>query len=132
MFKIYTYIFSFFKLQHKSNLFYFLSDLRSTLVELCESSEFKPHIEWFDAQNSQASVVVAHDTRPSCAPLLDAFKAGVNLLNASLINYGVMSTPQLHYMVRCVNTNGSYGEPSEQGYFRKLTRAFFNVWSTVK
>ena len=129
------------KLQFKKcNLFFlivknliFLSDLRATLVELCESSEFKPHIEWFDAQNGrvQASVVVAHDTRPSCAPLLEAFKSGLTLLNGSLINYGVMSTPQLHYMVRCLNTNGSYGEPSEQGYFRKLTRAFFNVWSTV-
>lgn len=37
---------------------------------------------------------------------------------------GVLTTPQLHYMVRCVNTNNAYGQPSEQGYYEKLSSAF--------
>ena len=37
---------------------------------------------------------------------------------------GVLTTPQLHYMVRCLNTNNAYGQPSEQGYYEKLSSAF--------
>lgn len=77
------------------------------------------------------NIVVAHDTRPSCAALLEAFKTGVEVLGGLLVNYGLLSTPQLHYMVRCLNTNSSYGEPNEEGYFNKITKAFFNVWSMV-
>lgn len=101
------------------------------IKDLC-TTDFKAHIDSFEQQNaSKANVVVAHDTRPSCAPLLQAFKTGVEVLDGSLVNYGVLSTPQLHYMVRCLNTNNSYGEPTQDGYFKKLTRAFFNIWSTV-
>jgi phosphoacetylglucosamine mutase len=38
-----------------------------------------------------------------------------------------MTTPQLHYITRCINTEGtpqSYGEVSEQGYYEKLAAAF--------
>lgn len=105
------------------------SDLQKTLKELYE--EFKSKIDWLEREKRQARIVVAHDTRPSCTPLLAAFRSGVERLNGSLLNLGLMSTPQLHYVVRCLNTNGEYGEPTEHGYFRKITRAFFNVWSTV-
>ena len=37
---------------------------------------------------------------------------------------GVLTTPQLHYMVRCINTQGNYGQPTEEGYFDKLSFAF--------
>lgn len=33
----------------------------------------------------------------------------------------------LHYLVRCINTQGTsdaYGEPTEEGYYKKLTNAF--------
>ena len=74
---------------------------------------------------------MAHDTRASCALLLEAFKSGAELLNGVVANDGLLTTPQLHYMVRCLNTNGSYGEPNEEGYYNKISRAFFNVWSMV-
>ena len=46
-----------------------------------------------------------------------------------------MTTPQLHYVVRCKNTLGTqyeYGEPSEQGYYEKLGAAFKKVMKGVK
>ncbi|KAK3733804.1 hypothetical protein QZH41_009459 [Actinostola sp. cb2023] len=40
---------------------------------------------------------------------------------------GVLTTPQLHYMVRCHNTAGSYGEGTELGYYKKLSKAFLHL-----
>ncbi len=98
---------------------------------MCQN-ELKSSLDRFNASHSkQANLVVAHDTRPSCALLLDGFKTGAELLQANVVYYGLLTTPQLHYMVRCLNTNGEYGEPSELGYFNKISKAFFNVWSMV-
>jgi len=30
----------------------------------------------------------------------------------------------LHYIVRCINSRGAYGEPTEEGYYRKLGDAY--------
>ena len=106
------------------------SDLCATLKKLC-NADFKTFIDEFDFVNKKANVIVAHDTRPSCPLLLAAFKSGVNALNGSLVDYGLLSTPQLHYMVRCHNTNSAYGQPNEEGYFNKLSNAFINIWSMV-
>ena len=40
-----------------------------------------------------------------------------------------MSTPQLHYMVRCANTAGEYGEATEEGYYKKISKAFLHLRS---
>lgn len=77
------------------------------------------------------NVAVAHDTRPSCLPLLDAFRSGTEALKGNLVNYDLLSTPQLHYIVRCLNTNEKYGQPTENGYYAKLSQAFHNIWSLV-
>ncbi len=99
------------------------------------ANQLKSFIDEYDAKSSQgnykANVLVAHDTRPSCALLLDAFMQGVADLNGNLINYGLLTTPQLHYMVRCRNTNMKYGQANEEGYYKKLANAFNNIWSLV-
>jgi hypothetical protein len=38
-----------------------------------------------------------------------------------------MTTPQLHYAVRCYNDDGFYGHYTEAGYFDKLCTAFQNL-----
>ena len=38
-----------------------------------------------------------------------------------------MTTPQLHYAVRCYNDDGLYGHYTEAGYFEKLCTAFQNL-----
>lgn len=41
-----------------------------------------------------------------------------------MTDYGIVSTPQLHFFVTCQNTNNAYGQPNEEGYFTKLATAF--------
>ena len=48
---------------------------------------------------------------------------GIQTLGQAL-DYGVVSTPELHFFVTCQNTNKAYGEPTEEGYFSKLAKAF--------
>ncbi|KAM3584777.1 hypothetical protein VKS41_003581 [Umbelopsis sp. WA50703] len=74
-----------------------------------------------------ANVIYAYDTRPSCASLVKALEDGLNAAGAKPTNFGLKTTPQLHYLVRCINTAGtsdSYGEPTEEGYYVKLSEAF--------
>jgi len=102
------------------------NDLKSTLKEI-----FIDELKLADADVSKARVACAHDTRPSCGALVDAFESGVKALGALYTNYGLLSTPQLHYIVRCLNTNGAYGQPTEQGYFEKISKAFLNIWTRL-
>jgi len=49
------------------------------------------------------------------------------VLGVEYTDYGILTTPQLHYIVRCLNTANTqyaYGEPTEQGYYEKLSTAF--------
>ncbi|KAH7274443.1 Phosphoacetylglucosamine Mutase [Fusarium solani] len=72
-------------------------------------------------------VVYGRDTRPSghslVAALADAFEA----TSTEYTDYKILTTPQLHYLTRCINTEGTpkaYGEVSEAGYYKKLSEAF--------
>ena len=49
---------------------------------------------------------------------------GIEAAGGKVKDYGVVTTPQLHYFVVCENTKGAYGDPSNQGYFKKLAQAF--------
>ncbi|XP_065071481.1 phosphoacetylglucosamine mutase-like [Rhopilema esculentum] len=82
--------------------------------------------------NSPATVIVARDTRPSGNTLLLAFKEGVEAMGHTCRDFGLLTTPQLHYIVRCLNTNNEYGEPSEDGYYKKLSSAFKSLVSLAE
>lgn len=74
-----------------------------------------------------AVVVYAHDTRPSSPRLVKAIEAGLAAMGAEARNGGLLTTPQLHYLVKAYNTQGTndpYGEPTEEGYYKKLADAF--------
>jgi len=76
-------------------------------------------------KKSRALVIVGRDTRQSSPPLALAAIDGVGVLQpASVWSLGLVSTPQLHYIVRCHNTRGAYGRATIDGYFRKLTGAY--------
>lgn len=62
--------------------------------------------------------------RPSSPHLAQAVIDGVKALGGQFSDYGIVSTPQLHYFVACQNTDHAYGEPSEDGYYKKLATAF--------
>jgi len=63
-------------------------------------------------------------TRPSSEPLCRAVLDGVASAGGEVKSFGLVSTPLLHYLVVCHNTNGAYGQASEEGYFNKLSKAF--------
>jgi phosphoacetylglucosamine mutase len=65
--------------------------------------------------------------RPSCPHLVKCLELGLKVSGAQSTNFGLKTTPMLHYLVRCINTagtNDAYGEPTEEGYYKKLTSAF--------
>ncbi|XP_063078585.1 phosphoacetylglucosamine mutase isoform X2 [Engraulis encrasicolus] len=71
-----------------------------------------------------ATVFIGRDTRPSSESLAQAVKDGVAALGAHCQDFGLVTTPQLHYLVCCQNTQGSYGDISLDGYYKKLSTAF--------
>ncbi|KAJ3091658.1 Phosphoacetylglucosamine Mutase [Quaeritorhiza haematococci] len=79
-----------------------------------------------------AKVIVARDTRPSGPALVAALQDGVHALDGSITDYGLLSTPQLHYITCCLNTANTpdaYGEATESGYYDKLAAAFRKIVS---
>ena len=72
-------------------------------------------------------VVYGHDTRTSCPTLIASLEDGLACWKGKTISAGLVTTPQLHYLVRAINTKDGpnpYGEPSESGYYNKLAKAF--------
>ncbi|KAG5940171.1 hypothetical protein E4U53_007659 [Claviceps sorghi] len=77
--------------------------------------------------NSPGRVVYGRDTRPSGHTLAGALTAALNATATEYTDCRILTTPQLHYITRCVNTEGTpkaYGEPSEVGYYKKFADAF--------
>lgn len=74
-----------------------------------------------------AIVIYGHDTRPSCPALINALEAGLNVMEAEARSAGLVTTPQLHYLVKAFNTQNTtepYGIPTVQGYYQKLATAY--------
>lgn len=86
-------------------------------------------IKEYDIQNmnDRPEIVIGKDTRPSSPSLAKAVIDGVLAMGGKPIDYRIVTTPQLHYFVVCKNTHRAYGEPTEEGYYRKLTNAFKKV-----
>lgn len=69
-----------------------------------------------------AEVLLGRDTRPSGEVLLGAAKQGINAVIGSVaIDMGILTTPQLHWMVRCRNKGMS---ATECDYFTQLSSSF--------
>uniref|UniRef100_A0A087XW64 Phosphoacetylglucosamine mutase n=1 Tax=Poecilia formosa TaxID=48698 RepID=A0A087XW64_POEFO len=74
--------------------------------------------------SQEANVYVGKDTRSSSSSLSQAVLDGVKALGGHSKDYGLVTTPQMHYMVCCQNTRGKYGEATVEGYYCKLSQAF--------
>lgn len=82
-----------------------------------------------------ARIIFARDTRPSGPKLVQTLLDGLNAVGAEYTDYKMLTTPQLHYLTRCTNTEGtpqSYGEVSEKGYYEKLSEAFVRAMKGKK
>ncbi|XP_052043672.1 phosphoacetylglucosamine mutase [Apodemus sylvaticus] len=86
--------------------------------------------EAVDVQQN-AFVVLARDTRPSSKKLSQSVIDGVTVLGGQFYDYGLLTTPQLHYMVYCRNSGGRYGQATVEGYCQKLSKAFVELMKQV-
>ncbi|NXY45458.1 AGM1 mutase, partial [Ceuthmochares aereus] len=91
-------------------------ELQKTLNEICQKAAVNQH--------NDASVFIGRDTRPSSKKLSQSVIDGISILGGQYHDYGLVTTPQLHYMVCCQNTQGQYGKATLEGYYEKLSKAF--------
>ena len=78
-------------------------------------------------RENKARVIFARDTRASGPRLVSALLAALEASGTEYTDYKLLTTPQLHYLTRCLNTKDTpyeYGDPTEQGYYEKLATAF--------
>ncbi|KAI1261000.1 phosphoglucomutase/phosphomannomutase domain-containing protein [Xylariaceae sp. FL1019] len=80
--------------------------------------------------SAPGQVIAGRDTRPSGITLVTSLADSLAATNTKYTDYKILTTPQLHYLTRCVNTAntpGAYGEVSEAGYYNKLVEAFYRA-----
>ncbi|XP_034255073.1 phosphoacetylglucosamine mutase isoform X2 [Thrips palmi] len=91
-------------------------ELSATIIQIVDQEKID--------LDKPASVYFGRDTRPSSPHLSNAAVEGSTLFNASVKDFGIVTTPMLHYFVAAYNSNNEYGIPTAEGYFSKLTSAF--------
>lgn len=72
-------------------------------------------------------VICGRDTRPSGVGLSAALSDACEAVGVEYTDFKRVTTPQLHYLTRCINTEGkpnSYGKVSKAGYNEKMSEAF--------
>nr|QBG82659.1 N-phosphoacetylglucosamine mutase [Heortia vitessoides] len=74
----------------------------------------------------KASVFIGMDTRYTSPRLAAAASNGVIALKGTPREFGIVTTPILHYCVKCRNDN-TYGIPTEEGYYEKIVGAFKTI-----
>ncbi|CAH2059340.1 unnamed protein product, partial [Iphiclides podalirius] len=74
----------------------------------------------------KASVFIGMDTRYTSPRLAAAAVHGVIALKGTPKEFGIVTTPMLHFCVKCRNDN-KYGTPTEEGYYEKIVGAFKRV-----
>lgn len=92
-----------------------LAELEGVVAQFCIDLNVRPRVAY------------AWDTRPSSPSLVGAIVDGLQPFGTELLEGGLLTTPQLHYLVLAHNTAGTkeaYGTPTEQGYYEKLAKAF--------
>ncbi|TKY70737.1 Phosphoacetylglucosamine mutase [Spatholobus suberectus] len=77
----------------------------------------------------QVEVLLGRDTRPSGDALLEAAKQGVtSIVGAVATDMGILTTPQLHWIVRARNKGM---KASEQDYFEQLSSSFWCLMDLI-
>jgi len=70
---------------------------------------------------ASVQVLLGRDSRPSSCGLAEAAQKGIQAMGVKVCDLGLVTTPQLHFLVRARNR----GEPcSEEAYFLQLARGF--------
>ncbi|CDW60026.1 phosphoacetylglucosamine mutase [Trichuris trichiura] len=72
--------------------------------------------------DAEGTVCCARDTRPSGISLFSIVRAGVEIVRGKFISYEILTTPQLHYIIR--ETNLENRRWKEDEYFGRLLLAY--------
>uniref|UniRef100_A0A8B9QQ48 Phosphoacetylglucosamine mutase n=1 Tax=Apteryx owenii TaxID=8824 RepID=A0A8B9QQ48_APTOW len=94
-------------------------ELQKVMTEICQKEAVDLH--------KDSLVFIGRDTRPSSKKLSQSVIDGISILGGQYHDYGLVTTPQLHYMVCCQNTQGQYGKATLEGYYQKLAKAFVEL-----
>ncbi|XP_047539705.1 phosphoacetylglucosamine mutase [Vanessa atalanta] len=94
------------------------NDLESTTAEIIKQVN--------SDMTLKASVYIGMDTRYTSPRLAAAAVHGVMALKGTPKEFGIVTTPMLHFCVKCRNDN-TYGTPTEEGYYEKIVGAFKNI-----
>ncbi|GMQ08980.1 hypothetical protein CsSME_00052492 [Camellia sinensis var. sinensis] len=90
------------------------------LAQLIDDFVKKENIPLEGAES--AEILLGRDTRPSGKSLLEAAKQGIiSIVGAIAVDMGVLTTPQLHWMVRARNKAMN---ATELDYFNQLSSSF--------
>ncbi|CAF0950497.1 unnamed protein product [Rotaria sordida] len=77
--------------------------------------------------NDEAIIGIAYDIRQSSPLLASIVKRAAQALSTTIMDFELMTTPQLHYAIRCYNDDDLNGKYTEADYFDKLCTAFQNL-----
>ena len=121
-------------LHHVGHIFIFSSDV--DVVNVLKNIIAKFEIDF----SIPAIVYLAQDTRPSSNMLSTALRDGVEAAGASVKNFYLLTTPQLHHIVNAQNSALSNADQadamtssltaadaSEEGYYAKFSEAFLGL-----
>ncbi|EEB19074.1 Phosphoacetylglucosamine mutase, putative [Pediculus humanus corporis] len=103
-------------------------ELATTLAN-CDDSNLSKVIEQIvESQNIDMTkpglVLLGRDTRSSSPKLSELAIDGIKSMNGQFKDYGIVTTPFLHYMVFCKNTFEGGKEPVVDDYNSKLVKSF--------
>ncbi|EDV97401.1 phosphoacetylglucosamine mutase [Drosophila grimshawi] len=73
---------------------------------------------------TSSHVFVGMDNRYHSPRLLKAVADGVIALKGNVREFGIVTTPMMHFFVVASNTKEAYGKPTEENYYEKLISAF--------
>ncbi|CAH2355553.1 phosphoacetylglucosamine mutase [[Candida] railenensis] len=80
-----------------------------------------------DLESSSSAVVIARDSRESSPRLSKASLVGASVFGGEVKDFGLFTTPQLHYVTRAIN-DPSFGEPTAKGYYEKMSKSFKSIY----
>lgn len=75
----------------------------------------------------KSTIIIGRDTRVSSESLKAAAVFGAGILDSEVKDFGVLTTPQLHFLVASINKNPS-SHVSIETYNQTFSRAFNKSW----
>ena len=108
----------------------------SIFVDIVNSTDLKKDLQTLlddknIAQNLESKVMVAWDTRDSSPRLIKALKNGIEAMGITVIDFGVMTTPQLHFLIWYGDRQGDLNSLKEDDYYKYYETNLQEYWKLI-